>query len=111
MYPVPPHCPHCVCRGPVADVLVLATVEVCGADVAGADVGAAEVDTGALPAEPPCPGNGPAILVVIGPDSMNIPDQNQSSGAGSVPPFGSLSSPTCQSAEFVEVDAVLGPTT
>ena len=109
MYPVPPHWPHCVCTAPEAE-LVLAIVEL--ALVAGAlDEGA--VDTGAAVVDPEgaLPSDGPAILVVIEPDSMKIPLQNQSSGSASVPPFGNLSCPTCQSAEFVEVDALTALTT
>ena len=44
------------------------------------------------------------MLVVIDPDSTKMPDQNQSSGAGFVPPFGRRNWPMCQSAELVEVD-------
>lgn len=88
---------------------MLATVDVGAADVVGAAV--EEGAVGWLPAVPPCPGFGPAILVVIEPDSMNIPDQNQSSAAVFVLPFGKRSCPTCQSAEFVEVEAVTGLTT
>ncbi|CDM33211.1 unnamed protein product [Penicillium roqueforti FM164] len=40
-----------------------------------------------------------------------MPDQNQSSAAASKPPLSSLNSPTCQSAEFVEVDALTADTT
>ena len=57
------------------------------------------------------PANGPAIAAVIGAFSTKTPDQNQSSAAASVPPFGSRSSPTCQSAELVEVDALTPVTT
>lgn len=89
--------------------VVLATVDVGAAEVVGAavDLGA----DGWLPAVPPAPGFGPAMLVVIEPDSMNIPDQNQSSAAVFVLPFGKRSCPICQSAEFVEVAAFTGWTT
>lgn len=40
-----------------------------------------------------------------------MPDQYQSSGAASDPPFGSLNSPTCQSWELVDVAALTGCTT
>lgn len=40
-----------------------------------------------------------------------MPDQYQSSGAAFVPPLGRRSSPTCQSAELVDVDALMGPAT
>lgn len=69
--------------------------------------GAAVLDGALAPAEPPAPGLGPAISVVsvynsfnrtpewigkaelsLTPDSTKIPDQYQSSGSASVPPFG-----------------------
>jgi len=53
-------------------------------------------------AVPPWPANGPAMDVVIGPFSMKMPDQYQSSGAAFVPPLGRRSSPICQSSEFVD---------
>lgn len=79
-----------------------------------ADVADVEVDAVVVvpePADPPCPGSGPAMLVVSVPDSTKMPDQYQSSGSASVPPFGRRSSPMCQSAEFVDVDALTGATT
>lgn len=48
------------------------------------------------------PASGPAIAVVIGASSTYMPDQYQSSGAASVPPFGNLNTPICQSSEFVD---------
>lgn len=94
------------------DVVTITVEEVDVAEVA--DVADVEVDAIVVvpePADPPCPANGPAMLVVSEPDSTKMPDQYQSSGSASVPPFGRRSSPMCQSAEFVDVDALTGATT
>ena len=99
-----------VWAGPDAVEVVEATVVV---DALAVDVvfAVVAVDELPVPAEPPCPACGPAMLVVSEPDSMKTPDQNQSSGSASVPPFGSRSWPMCQSSEFVDVDALTALTT
>ena len=66
LYPVPPHCPHCDCKGPLGAVVVggwgcaVVVAVVVGGFVGGVVGGWA----GGL--VPPCPGNGPATDVVIG---------------------------------------------
>jgi len=80
----------------VDDVVVVGGVEVVVGLPVVVDLVVVEDPGGALPAL------GPAIEVVIGACSMKIPDQNQSSGAGLVPPLGRRRTPMCQSAELVE---------
>lgn len=79
-------------------LVVLTTVEL-ALELAGVLEGAGvlEAEPEALddPAEPPVPGLGPAMEVVMGPSSMKIPDQYQSSASASVPPLGRRSSPMC----------------
>jgi len=111
--PFPPHCPYLVCVGPievlvvVEMIVVLEVLEVLELELE------LELDLELVvdvllellePTEPAAhwPGNGPAMDVVIGPFSMKIPDQYQSSGAAFVPPLGRRSSPMCQSSEFVD---------
>jgi hypothetical protein len=62
-------------------------------------------------AEPPVPGWGPAMLVVMEPFSMYRPDQKKSSAAALVPPFGRRRTPTCQSAPLELALAETGATT
>lgn len=77
-------------------LVVLTTVELT-LELAGVLEGAGVLEPEALddPAEPPVPGLGPAMEVVMGPSSMKIPDQYQSSASASVPPLGRRSSPMC----------------
>lgn len=72
VHPVPPHWPYCVWPGSLTVVVVTGGVLVGGTLVGGVVVGGVVVGGGAVPPEP---GIGPAILVVIDPDSMKTPLQ------------------------------------
>jgi len=86
----PPHCPHCVWVGPLAEVEV---DEVKVDEVVGLIVGVDVVVVSPLPTE-----------VVTGPFSTYTPLKYQSSGVWLVT---IRRTPKCQSAELVDVEAAM----
>lgn len=109
---MPPHWPYSA----TADAVDVALVEVDVDDALVEEEEEEEVEVGLELVEPALveapagddPASGPAMLVVIVPLSTKTPDQNQSSAAAFVPPLGSRSTPTCQSSELLDGDALTG---
>ena len=98
VHPFPPHCPNCVCVGPLVievedggpiEELGILVLQLLARLLVNPEL--VELDDCLLL---PDPGAGPATDVVIGAGSMYITDQYQSSGAELMPALGRRRTPT-----------------